>query len=199
VQTAKRQGKESMAILASAPALWIVLAAPGLFLLQRYASGAFSYGEFIHWSGDVSVWLLIATLGVTPLRRVVRGGFNVWLGKRRRDLGVATFAYAAGHLGAYLIRKADIGLIGREGVEPGLLTGWIALVIFSALALTSNNASVRWLKAGWKRLHWLVYAGAALTMAHWLLTAFDPTMAIIHTAIIAALLALRFVPAKAAS
>jgi sulfoxide reductase heme-binding subunit YedZ len=191
------QERNTMAILASAPALWILLAAPGLLLLQRYGSGAVSYGEFIHWSGDISVWLLIATLAVTPLRRIVRGGFNVWLGKRRRDLGVATFAYAAGHLGAYLIRKADIDLIWLESVEPGLLTGWIALVIFLALALTSNNASARWLKAGWKRLHWLVYAGAALTAAHWLLTAFDPTVAIIHTTIIAALLALRFVPTKA--
>lgn len=183
-----------MAILASAPALWIALAAPGMILLQRYLSGAISYGEFIHWSGDTSVWLLIVTLAVTPLRRVVRGGFSIWLGRRRRDLGVATFAYAAGHLGAYLIRKGDLGLIWREGVELGLLTGWIAFAIFLALAVTSNNASVRWLKAGWKRLHWLVYAAAILTAAHWLLTAFDPTAGAIHAAVIAALLALRFVP-----
>jgi sulfoxide reductase heme-binding subunit YedZ len=185
-----------MAILASAPALWILLAAPGIVLLQRYASGAVSYGEFIHWSGDISVWLLIATLAVTPLRRIVKGGFNLWLGRRRRDLGVASFAYAAGHLGAYLLRKADAGLIWKEGVEPGLLTGWIAFAVLLALALTSNDLSVRWLRAGWKRLHWLVYAAAALTAAHWLLTAFDPTSAAIHTAIIAALLALRFLPSK---
>ena len=190
-----KQGRDSMAILASAPVLWIVLAAPGAFLLQRYAAGAISYGEFIHWSGDISIWLLIATLAVTPLRRIVQGGFKLWLGKRRRDLGVATFAYAAGHLGAYLVRKADPALVWKEGADPGLLTGWVAFAIFLALAVTSNNASVRWLKAGWKRLHWLVYAGAILTAAHWLLTAFDPTTAAIHAAIIAALLALRFVPA----
>ena len=190
-----RKGKD-MAILASAPALWIALALPGALLLQRYASGAVSYGEFIHWSGDISVWLLIATLAVTPLRRLVRGGFSVWLGKRRRDLGVATFGYASGHLVVYLLRKADAALIWKEGVDPGLLTGWIAFAVFLALALTSNNLSVRWLRAGWKRLHWLVYPGAILTAAHWLLTAFDPTGAAVHAAIIAALLALRFVPAE---
>jgi methionine sulfoxide reductase heme-binding subunit len=183
-----------MAILASAPFLWLILAAPGLALLQRYATGALSYGEFIHWSGDLSVWLLIAALAVSPLRRIVRGGFNAWLGQRRRDIGVASFAYAAGHLGAYVLRKADLALISKEGADPGLLTGWIAFAIFLALATTSNNASVRWLKAGWRRLHWLVYPAAILTVAHWLLTAFDPAMASLHAIVIAGLLALRLAP-----
>ena len=186
-----------MKLLASAPFLWIVLAAPGACILQRYASGAMSYGEFIHWSGDISIWLLIAALAVTPLRRVVKGGFSLWLGRRRRDIGVASFAYAAGHLGAYLARKADAALILGEGIEPGLLVGWIAFAIFLALATTSNDASVRWLKAGWRRLHWFIYPAAILTVAHWLLTAFDPALAWIHAAIIAVLLALRLAPRKA--
>jgi methionine sulfoxide reductase heme-binding subunit len=183
-----------MKFLASAPALWILLAAPGVFLLQRYASGAISYGEFIHWSADISVWLLMAALAVTPLRRVLRGPFPLWLGQRRRDFGVASFGYATGHLGAYLVRKADAALVWKEGQDPGLLTGWVAFVVFLALALTSNDASVRWLKAGWKRLHWLVYPAAILTAAHWLLTAFDPLVAAIHATVIAALLAARLIP-----
>jgi len=183
-----------MKFLASAPALWVALAAPGVFLLQRYASVAISYGEFIHWSGDIAVWLLMAALSVTPLRRVLRGPFLLWLGQRRRDFGVASFIYAAGHLGAYLLRKADAALVWKEGIEPGLLTGWIAFAAFVALALTSNDASVRWLKAGWKRLHWLVYPAAILTAAHWLLTAFDPLVAAVHTAVIALLLATRLIP-----
>jgi sulfoxide reductase heme-binding subunit YedZ len=186
-----------MPVLASAPFLWVVLAAPGALILQRYTTGAMSYGEFVHWSGDISVWLLIGALAVTPLRRTMSGGFNVWMGKRRRDVGVASFGYAAGHLGAYLLRKADAALIWKEGIEPGLLVGWIAFAILLALALTSNDASVRWLRAGWKRLHLLVYPAAALVAAHWVLTAFDPTVAWIHAAAIAALLALRFLPKKA--
>ena len=186
-----------MKMLASAPFLWIVLAIPGLVILQRYATGAMSYGEFIHWSGDISVWLLIAARAVTPLRRIVKGGFNLWFGQRRRDIGVASFGYAAGHLGAYLLRKADAALIFSEGVEPGLLTGWIAFAIFLALAITSNDASVRWLKAAWRRLHWFIYPAAILTAAHWVLTAFDPTLAWLHAAAIAALLALRLAPKRA--
>ena len=185
-----------MRILGSAPFLWLLLALPGIVILQGYVSGSLSYGEFIHWSGDISVWLLIATLAVSPLRRIVRGGFNLWLGKRRRDLGVAAFGYAAGHLAAYVLRKADAALIWREGVEPGLLTGWIAFAVFLALAITSNEASVRMLRAGWKRLHWLVYPAAVLTAAHWILTAFDPAAAIAHAVVIAALLALRLLPKR---
>jgi sulfoxide reductase heme-binding subunit YedZ len=185
-----------MKLVASAPFLWIVLAIPGLLILANYATGAMSYGEFIHWSGDISVWLLITALAVTPLRRIVKGGFNLWLGQRRRDIGVASFAYAAGHLGAYVMRKADAVLIIGEGLEPGLLTGWIAFAIFLPLAITSNDASARWLKAGWRRLHWFVYPAAVLTAAHWVLTAFDPTLAWIHAGIITALLALRLVPRK---
>ncbi len=185
-----------MRMLASAPFLWIVLAIPGFVILSNYATGGMSYGEFIHLSGDISVWLLIAALAVTPLRRIVKGGFKLWLGQRRRDIGVASFAYAAGHLGAYLLRKADAALILEEGFEPGLLTGWIAFAIFLALALTSNDASVRWLKAGWRRLHWFIYPAAILTAAHWVMTAFDPTLAWVHAVIIASLLALRLVPKR---
>jgi sulfoxide reductase heme-binding subunit YedZ len=64
------------------------------------------------------------------------------------------------------------------------------------LAVTSNDASVRLLKAGWRRVHWFVYPAASLTAAHWVLTAFDPVLAWIHAAVIAALLALRFVPKR---
>lgn len=177
--------------------LWIALAAPGAWMLWAYGSGAMSYGEFIHWSGNVSVWLLIATLAVTPLRRWgVRGALSAWLAARRRDFGVASFAYAAGHLGAYVLRKQDPALMWREGVEPGLLTGWVALVLFLALAVTSNDASMRWLKTGWRRLHWLVYPAAVLTLAHWVLTAFDPLMAWVHAGVVGVLLAVRLVPAR---
>jgi sulfoxide reductase heme-binding subunit YedZ len=183
-------------VLTSAPLLWLVLAAPGLVILVNYASGAMSYGEFIHWSGDIAVWLLIATLSVSPVRRIARGNLRLWLGRRRRDIGVATFGYAAGHLAAYLLRKADPDLIWLEGVELGLLTGWIAFAIFLALALTSNQTSVQMLRGAWNRLHWFIYPGAVLTTAHWLLTAFDPKIAMVHAVAIALLLAMRFVPEK---
>lgn len=175
--------------------LWLVLAAPGAWLLARYLSGADSYGQFIHASGDWSVWLLIATLAVTPGRRFIPG-FPSWLARRRRDLGVASFGYAAGHLGAYVIRKADPVLMLEEGLEAGLLTGWIALAAMLALAITSNDLSVRAMGRGWKRLHLAVYPTAILVGAHWWLTAFDTTTSTIHLGIIAVLLLMRLIPRR---
>jgi sulfoxide reductase heme-binding subunit YedZ len=37
------------------------------------------------------------------------------------------------------------------------------------LALTSNDASVRALKRGWKRLHRLAYPAAVLVLVHWII------------------------------
>jgi methionine sulfoxide reductase heme-binding subunit len=177
--------------------LWALLAAPGAWLIWSYTTGAITYGAFIHASGDWAVWLLMATLSVTPVRRLLHAGpLALWLARIRRDLGVASFAYAAGHLAAYMLRKADLSLIVREGLEPGLLTGWIAFVILLPLAVTSNDAAVRWLRRGWKRLHILVYPAAILTAAHWVLVAFDPTIAVLHALAIGALLALRLLPAR---
>jgi methionine sulfoxide reductase heme-binding subunit len=181
-------------LISSHPLLWLVLAAPGAYWLWAYATEAMSYGEVIHASGDLSVQLLIVTLAITPLRLLWTGaGAAAWLARRRRDLGVAVFGYAALHLGVYLVRKADPALILSEAAEAGLLTGWIAFAMFLPLAITSNDQSVRWLKRNWKRLHRLVYLGAALSLAHWILTAFDPLNAYIHTGILVAIEALRLV------
>ena len=186
--------RRAIAILNAHPTLWALLSLPAAVASYRYVGGATSYGQFIHSSGDWAVWLLMATLAVTPLRLMFGSpGWTMWLMRRRRDLGVASFAYAALHTLVYLERKAELGLIWTEAQDPGLATGWIAGFVFAALAITSNDFSVRKLGPAWKRMHRLVYAGAILTFAHWLLTAFDPTMALIHVGVIAALEIIRVV------
>jgi len=101
---------------------------------------------------------------------------------------------------AYLVKLSDVARILAEGIEPGLLTGWIALLIFLALAVTSNNTSVRRLGKSWKALHRLVYAAAILTFLHWVLVAFDPVPGYVHAGLLVVIEALRFVkrpgPAK---
>jgi methionine sulfoxide reductase heme-binding subunit len=142
------------------------------------------------------VRLLVAALAVTPLRRVFpRAGWAQWLVRRRRDLGVAVFAYAALHLAIYLVRKAPAPeLILREALDAGMALGWIAFVLFAVLAATSNDASVRGLGRRWKALHRWVYAAAALTIGHWVMTAFDPLAGWIYGAVLLALGLLRLVP-----
>ena len=174
--------------------LWIALAAPAAWWLYAYRADIMSYGEILHETGDLSVQLLIVTLAATPLRLLApRAPVSAWLVKRRRDLGVATFCYAALHLAVYAVRKADLALIVEEGLAPEILTGWVELIIFAALAITSNDISMRLMKSAWKKLHLWVYPAAVLALAHWVLTAFDPLMAYIHAGVLAALEALRLV------
>jgi len=172
-------------------ALWAVLAAPAVATVARQATGAISYGEAIHESGEWAVRLLIAVLAVTPLRAAFpRAGWMRWVARRRRDLGVATFGYALLHLAVYLHRKAEApGLVLREAADPGMAVGWIAFMLFAVLAATSNDASVRLLKRAWKALHRWVYPAAALTVGHWVLTAFDPLEGWIYGGVLAALAA----------
>lgn len=172
--------------------LWLALAAPAVWIVWRYATDAVAYGQVIHFTGDLSVQLLIVTLAATPLRLAFpRGPLPALLVRWRRNLGVASFAYALLHLVVYLLRKADPALVLREGAEWGLLTGWLAFGLYLPLAITSNDAAVRALGRAWKPLHRLVYAAAVLALAHWLLTAFDLTLGLIHAGVLAALEAAR--------
>lgn len=180
--------------LNSHPLLWALLALPGAWMLSRWASGASTYGEVVSDSGVWAAQLLILTMAVTPARLLFRRGeWLIWLVRRRRDFGVAAFAYAFGHTAVYVIRKYDWGLILEEAMEPWLLVGWIALAIFLPLAVTSNDASVRLLRRNWKRLHRLVYAGAILVFVHWALSAFDPLIAYVHVGVLLSLEATRIV------
>ena len=177
-------------------AVWLVLALPGAWMLGRWAltPDSYGYGHFIGDSGDWAAWLLMATLAVTPLRLIFdRARWTGRLLQYRRELGVASFAYAAAHTVAYLWRKASWELIVEEAGDPYLIAGWAALALFVPLAFTSNDASMRWLKRSWKRLHRLVYPAAILTFAHWVLSAFDPTTAWLHIAALAAIEIVRVV------
>ena len=170
--------------------LWLALALPGLWFGWQWIATPESYGfgHAIKDSGDWAAWLLLLTLAVTPLRLAFRRArWTLWLMKRRRDFGVASFAYAAIHTAIYLVDKASLTVILDQATGWDLLTGWLALAIFLPLAITSNDRSMRAMKRGWKRLHRLVHPAAVLVFAHWALTAFDPVTAYIHIGILAAI------------
>jgi sulfoxide reductase heme-binding subunit YedZ len=184
------------AIPASRLLLWLVLALPGLWILHRWATTpqTYGFGHAIGDSGDWAAWLLMATLAVTPIRLLFRRrGWAAWLARRRRDLGVASFAYAAGHTVIYLADKASLEAVLADLDLADILVGWLALVLFVPLAATSNDVAARALKRSWKRLHRLVYPAAILAFLHWVLASFDPTTAYIHVGILAAIELVRVV------
>jgi sulfoxide reductase heme-binding subunit YedZ len=168
--------------------IWLLLAAPLALLTYNYVFetawllGEVYYGGYVHDTGRYAAWLLLAVLVITPLRLSFPGSFGIrWLAAQRRYLGVAAFAYAAAHLVAYLLRQ-EWDRILEDLATSDFWTGWLAFLIFVPLALTSNDASMRLLRRGWKSLHRLAHPAAILVFAHWVLTAFDPFLAWCHVA-----------------
>lgn len=174
--------------------LWLALSSPGLVILYRWIAtpGVYGFGHAIGDSGRWAAWLLMLTLAVTPIRLLFRRGrWPTWLMRRRRDFGVASFAYAAAHTGIYLADKASLGAIAADFSLPDIVAGWLALTLFAPLAATSNDIATRALGRHWKRLHRMVYPAAVLSFVHWALAAFEPTTAYIHIGILAAIELLR--------
>lgn len=170
--------------------VWLLLALPGIAIVLRwiFTPDTYGYGHALAQSGDWSIWLLMVTLAVTPLRLAFgRHNWVRWVARHRRDLGVASFCYAVAHTVFYLWRKGSISLVINELGELYIVLGWVALILFVPLAATSSDRAVRALKRSWNRLHRLVYPAAVLAFLHWALSAFDPTTAMIHIGIMTAI------------
>ncbi len=172
--------------------LWLLLGVPLALITYWYLNENISYGDYIQHTGRFSIWLLLLTLAVTPLRQLFPGqGWSRRLVQYRRYFGVASFAYALPHVLAYAIRKETFALMAEEAAYPELWTGWLAMAIFLPLALSSNNWAMRRLGRVWKDLHRFVHLAALLTFTHWVLSAFDPLTAYLHLAVLGLLEAVR--------
>ena len=143
-----------------------------------------------HELGLWSLWLLIAGLAVTPLRRWT--GVNLL--KFRRAIGVITFFYLLAHLLTWLVLDVQFQNVWADIVKRWYITvGMAGFVLMLPLALTSNNWSVKRLGAAtWRKLHRLVYPIAILGVLHFLLLVkgfqWEP---ILYTGVVAVLLASR--------
>ena len=143
--------------------------------------------------GDWTLRLLLATLAITPLRKMT--GWN-WLLRLRRMLGLYTFFYALLHLSAYVSfdHVFDVAEILKDIVKrPFITVGFTCLVLMIPLAVTSTNAMVRRLGAKrWQLLHRLVYLIAPLAVLHfWWMVKRDLTEPIIYALLLTGLLGYR--------
>lgn len=149
--------------------IWLLLGVPALLMIWRFSTGAADGEDLLHPSGEVSARLMIAAMAIGPLIALLGPRpWLRWLLRRRRWLGVAAFLYALLHLIFYVWAMADLGDMLAEALAPGIWTGWAAFALFVPLALTSNDAAMRAMRAGWKRLQRLVYPAAVLTLLHWI-------------------------------
>jgi sulfoxide reductase heme-binding subunit YedZ len=171
---------------------------PFLWMAQQYRSGALALEAdpvnwITHFTGNWALWILLASLAVTPVRRLHPSLAN--LIRFRRLLGLYAFFYATLHLSTYVflfsgydlptvlmaVKAGHPGMIVEEWkvVWPTILgdlekrrfiqVGLLAWLILLALALTSPAAVMRWLGGkNWQRLHRLVYVAAIAAVIHYL-------------------------------
>jgi sulfoxide reductase heme-binding subunit YedZ len=149
--------------------------------------------EFItRFTGSWALILLIASLAVTPVRRLT--GWNELI-KLRRMMGLFAFFYAALHFATYMILDLyfDFSAIAKDILKrPYITVGFLALMLMIPLAATSTAGMIRRLGKRWQQLHYLVYAVAILGVVHfyWLVKA-DIRRPVQYGAVLAVLLGYR--------
>ena len=146
-----------------------------------------------HMTGDWALYFLLATLAVTPLRRLT--GWNSVI-RLRRMLGLFCFFYVCVHFSAWLVfdHFFDWAEIVKDIRKRSYVTvGFTAFMLLIPLAITSTNGMLRWLGGSrWARLHSLVYVIGTLAILHYLWQVKrDIQDPIFYAAILIALLALR--------
>ncbi len=120
-----------------------------------------------HRLGLLGLQFLVATLAVTPLRRLT--GLNLL--RFRRMLGLIAFYLIAAHVTVWLwldigtLQAAFTEILHRRYIAVGTL-GFLLLV---PLAATSNAAALRRLGPTWARLHRLTYPAALLGALHFVI------------------------------
>lgn len=171
---------------------WLILALPGIGMATALMRGQADAMALLHPSGEFSARFMIIAMMLSPLvsllgpKRWLR-----WLVERRRYFGVAAAGYALLHLILYVIDMGNIADMIAEFTATGIWTGWAAMLLFIPLGLSSNDAAVRALKAGWKRLQRLVYPAAVLVLLHWIFVHNNVGPALVHFIPLALLVAAR--------
>jgi len=182
-------------VAASKPLVFALALLPFALLVfdtLRDGLGTDPVAQLEHRSGDWALRLLLATLAITPLRRLT--GRAEWV-RYRRMLGLFAFFYACVHLTVYLV--IDLGgywsqLLTEIAKRPYMTVGFSAWLILVPLALTSTRGMMRRLGGRWQKLHKLVYPAALLACLHflWLVKA-DHREPLVYLAVLTTLLLAR--------
>ncbi|MBR9988283.1 MAG: sulfoxide reductase heme-binding subunit YedZ, partial [Gemmatimonadetes bacterium] len=135
--------------------LWALCLTPAAQLAWRAYTGALTANpiEFITLhTGFWTLVLIMATLAVTPLRRIT--GWNRII-QIRRPLGLFAFFYALLHFLTYVALDLffDFSAVAADVLKrPYITVGFTAFVLLIPLAFTSTKGSIRRLGRNWLRL-----------------------------------------------
>jgi len=151
--------------------------------------------EFITRStGTWTITFLCMTLAMSPLRWIT--GFSQWV-QLRKTLGLFTFFYGFLHFTIWYWLDHNLNFLAMISdviKRPFIAMGFIAFVIMSLLAMTSNQTAMRLLGGKWKMLHRFIYLIAILAVIHYFWHKEgkrDFTVVYIYTGIIFSLLFIR--------
>lgn len=171
---------------------------PGVYMTGQWCLGSFTsrpLNQAMLMTGVWAVWFLLLSLAVSPARSIF--GLSKLI-QVRRMLGLAAAAYTIAHLVFYVLMEGlNLPFVVSEIIHRFYLTiGFIAVLGFVALAVTSTDASIRRLGGRrWKWLHRLVYPIAVLSLWHFFLTQkIDVTLAILPTGLFLWLMLWRGLP-----
>ena len=161
--------------------------------------GANPIEYFLRATGVMTLVMLLATLAVTPLRKVF--GWNILI-KSRRMLGLLAFLYCSIHLVTYCIfdKSGNLtAIVGDVAQRPFIAVGMAAFLVMLPLAVTSTNGAIKKLGGkNWQRLHRLSYLVAVLGVVHfWMIVKSDLFYPALFAVGLAALFAIRIYYSRA--
>src|SRR5215470_5512035 len=161
-----RRGKLSWLRVATLAFLLLPVAI-ALWNADAIVHGARPLNDVIHRAGFWMLMFILATLAITPMRRITRFGQLIDV---RRMLGVGAFAYGVAHISLFTADQMyDLVKVASEIAQRVyLIIGFTALLGLATLASTSTDAMVRRLGAlRWQRLHYAVYGIGVLALLHY--------------------------------
>ena len=159
----------------------------------QQALGANPIEVITHSTGDWTLILLLATLSITPLRRITH---QYWIIGVRRMIGLFAFFYACLHFTTYIWLDKFFNwheMLADIAKRKFITVGFFAFVLLIPLALTSTAGWIRRLGGKrWQALHRLIYVSAAAGVIHyvWLVKA-DLRKPLQYAAVLALLLGSR--------
>jgi sulfoxide reductase heme-binding subunit YedZ len=176
-----------MIVALALPAVWLTVAA----LSGRL--GANPIAEVTKTTGTWTLRFLVASLAITPLRRL--GGWG-WLAPYRRTLGLAAFAYGTLHFLTYVVLDQffdGAGILKDIAKRPFITVGFTGFVLLCVLAATSPASVVRRLGGSlWRRVHRLAYVAAVAGVIHyWWLVKADIRRPLAYAVVVATVLGAR--------
>ena len=129
--------------------------------------------DITHFTGDWTIYFLLITLSITPLRRLT--GINALI-RFRRMLGLFAFFYSCLHFTTYFVLDQFFdweAILDDIALRPYITVGFTAFVLLIPLAMTSTKKMIQRLGNRWRQLHSTVYVITGLGILHyyWLVKA----------------------------